>query len=205
MKESNVLDFIFSYNVNKNVLNIFEKYQEYLYYKNNPLILDYKEKILEFEVISLLESLGFSITEVGTYFYTKVIIKTINIINLLNETKTLYKNHFQEQNMNTRIDNLEKNLIEELDDLSSDFYSQLTNKEINLSLFHSYIKKSIPNKEEKSRQIFIGITNKDKISYGKLAYIIACYLINNKNNLLSVEQFNITIPNDKKKKVKLYW
>ena len=199
-------DFVFSYNINKKVLNTFEKYQEYLCYKNNTLIIKENNKILEMKIISLLEKIGFSITEVGTYLYTEVIIKIINIITALEETKKTYKDHLKEQEIINIINDTKQELINDLNNLNSNFYLELSNKEINLSLFHSYIKKSIPKKNNDSKNnddFFCKKVHKKQMSYGNLAYEIAEFVLSNDKELLN-EDFEITIPKDKTKTLKLY-
>lgn len=204
MKTKN--DFVFSYNINEKVLNTFEKYQEYLSYKNNSLIIKEQTKILEMKVISLLEEIGFPITEVGTYLYTEVIVKIINIITALESTKKIYKDHLKEQEIINIINNSKQELIDELNNLTSNFYIELSNKEINLSLFHSYIKKSIVDNNKDSKKedkLFEEKISKEQISYGELAYKIANFIISNNKELLN-EDFEITIPKDKTKTLKLY-
>lgn len=202
MKNDN--NFNFFYNMNEKVLEVFDKYQEYSYFHSNPHIFASTNGILEFKVLELLENLEFSIEEVGTFFYSEIIVKIINILEVLEETKKMYNNSFFMEDVNVSINELKKKLIYELEDLGSNFYKQLINREISLSFYHSYIKKALPiNYSNNSNKLLYVFEDKKSISYGFLAYLIASSIISG-NNILSLGEFNIIPPSDQKKNIKIY-
>lgn len=199
-------DFIFSYNINEQVLNIFNKYQEYLCYKNTFFLIDSSDNKLEFQVLMLLENMGFSIIEVGTYLYVEVIMKVINMLNTFSKVECLYQNGSKRDYVVGIVENLKCNLLEDLNSLNSDFYFNLaTRQDMQLSIFHSYINRAIPKVNQKPKNLLLNsnFTPKMELNYGVLAHNIANYIINCKDSELSLDDVYVTIPDKQKKKVKI--
>ena len=203
INNNNNTDLVFSYNVNTKMFEIFDKYQDYLNYKINPLVFENENKLLEMNIISLLESLDFSIGEVGTFLYSEMIVKIINMINSIKKTKESCKYNFNGSQVNKKISEYELDLINSLSKLDSQFYIDLSNKEMTLCTLHNYILKSIPKKYKKSNTFF-GEDCVKEINYGYLAYEIALYIINNLHEQFYIEHNSIIIPNSDKKQLKLY-
>lgn len=89
-----------------------------------------EEQELEMKVLSLLEQLGYSFDEFGTFFYKNIIVKVIKELNYIDMKKVSIN---------------EGNLISKLKNHYSKFYIDIAEKDlnINIEIFHSSIEQAI--------------------------------------------------------------
>src|SRR5699024_9897097 len=88
----------------------------------------------EVEILSILEKLGFPMSQLGTYLYKDVIVEVCNIINEGEITSN----------------NKRRKLIARLNDGYDEIYKQIASedKEIGCKTFHSYIEGAIKDIDE---------------------------------------------------------
>jgi DNA-binding transcriptional MerR regulator len=127
---------------------------------NEPIdeLSDYQIK--EIKTISILERLGFSLDEVGTYLYKELIM-----------------------NVFSDIDKCGTNLKDELNNRYSSYYQQIAREyyEMGVTTFHNYIVSAINNMDgsqvDESLVKTIFGDDIDGSSYGTRAYEIASYMV----------------------------
>lgn len=141
--------------------------EKYIKYKNGQLNDVPSEKIIEMEILNILENLGYSINELGTYLYKDLIAYTYEDIKDITSRKDMEKC---------------KNIMLGLNNAFSGTYHYIARewKEIGIKSFHLYIEKAIKNMDdtavniELSKKIFGD--NPEEISYGLQAFQIAAYV-----------------------------
>lgn len=112
----------------------YAKYKTYvdknIYYAYKVgLINEVTEKQLQdITVLSLLEDIGYSMIELGTYFYKDVILKVIETLNNSNN-----------------IEETIKELLSQLSDSNSQFHANIAKNDFDMDakIFYNYIQKSI--------------------------------------------------------------
>ncbi len=131
----------------------------YIDYKMGRIDKLTNSTLIELKVLELLEKLGYSMDEVGTYFYKDLILEVYR--NLKEKDKT----------------NLEETLIDKFSQLY--YYIATEDKEIGIKSFHSYIEKAVDEIDSSSTDKEL----KEKIygdksieQYGLNALNIASYL-----------------------------
>lgn len=161
---------------------------DYIKYKNGCLNVKSSEAKLKFEILNLLEEMGFSINKLGTYFYKDVIINIIKKLEILQSEENDTKNY-------------EVDLNKELVNPYSQFYFDLARNDydIGTKTFHIYIQHSFScldtSKEKHYLLLNLINENEKQINCGELALKIALYI---KNTTYSKQNNNL----NQKKKVK---
>ena len=133
--------------------------------KGMPYVLTELQKN-EVEILSILEKLGFPMSQLGTYLYKDVIVEVCNIINEGEITSN----------------NKRRKLIARLNDGYDEIYKQIASedKEIGCKTFHSYIEGVIKDIDETRTDTSLAekiYCDKD-ITYGTAAFRIADYYLN---------------------------
>lgn len=133
--------------------------------KGMPYVLTELQKN-EVEILSILEKLGFPMSQLGTYLYKDVIVEVCNIINEREITSN----------------NKRRKLIARLNDGYDEIYKQIASedKEIGCKTFHSYIEGVIKDIDETRTDTSLAekiYCDKD-ITYGTAAFRIADYYLN---------------------------
>ncbi|HIR48870.1 MAG TPA: hypothetical protein IAB35_02725 [Candidatus Faecimonas gallistercoris] len=153
-----------TYKVNSNPICYDYMVQKYQYYKNGWLNEKLSEKEqLEVDVLNVLEKLGYSMQETGTYFYKDVIVKA---------TKALQNSETNQEYMN---------LITEMNNNYSQFYFDIARNgyDIGLKTFHKCIELSHQNRNSNllniNLQQEIGLNEIIK-NYKQEALLIASYM-----------------------------
>lgn len=125
---------------------------------------------LNIDILSILDSLGFSMDELGTYLYKDLIIE------IYGEIKDISYNRNDAEKC--------RDLLKSLDDASSNFYSWIArdDKEMSVTAFHSCIEQAIAKINAKAIDIGLlakisGI-NPVEMNYGVFAFQIASYYAN---------------------------
>ena len=133
--------------------------------KGMPYVLTELQKN-EVEILSILEKLGFPMSQLGTYLYKDVIVKVCNIINEGEITSN----------------NKRRKLIARLNDGYDEIYKQIASedKEIGCKTFHSYIEGAIKDIDETRTDTSLAekIYGDKDITYGTAAFRIADYYLN---------------------------
>ena len=133
--------------------------------KGMPYVLTELQKN-EVEILSILEKLGFPMSQLGTYLYKDVIVEVCNIINEGEITSN----------------NKRRKLIARLNDGYDEIYKQIASedKEIGCKTFHSYIEGAIKNIDEIRTDTSLSqkIYGDKDITYGTAAFRIADYYLN---------------------------
>lgn len=133
--------------------------------KGMPYVLTELQKN-EVELLSILEKLGFPMSQLGTYLYKDVIVKVCNIINEGEITSN----------------NKRRKLIARLNDGYDEIYKQIASedKEIGCKTFHSYIEGAIKDIDETRTDTSLAekIYGDKDITYGTAAFRIADYYLN---------------------------
>ncbi len=133
--------------------------------KGMPYVLTELQKN-EVEILSILEKLGFPMSQLGTYLYKDVIVKVCNIINEGEITSN----------------NKRRKLIARLNDGYDEIYKQIASedKEIGCKTFHSYIEGVIKDIDETRTDTSLAekIYGDKDITYGTAAFRIADYYLN---------------------------
>ena len=133
--------------------------------KGIPYVLTELQKN-EVEILSILEKLGFPMSQLGTYLYKDVIVEVCNIINEGEITSN----------------NKRRKLIARLNDGYDEIYKQIASedKEIGCKTFHSYIEGVIKDIDETRTDTSLAekIYGDKDITYGTAAFRIADYYLN---------------------------
>ena len=133
--------------------------------KGMPYVLTELQKN-EVEILSILEKLGFPMSQLGTYLYKDVIVEACNIINEGEITSN----------------NKRRKLIARLNDGYDEIYKQIASedKEIGCKTFHSYIEGAIKDIDETRTDTSLAekIYGDKDITYGTAAFRIADYYLN---------------------------
>ena len=144
--------------------------QAYLEYKKNKIDLEYKNN--DMEVLMLLENLGYPTDEVGTYLYKYMILKI---------------SEYLETGLTIRQEPITKDQLElEINNLFSQFYLDIARNELDMGIktFHNYISVAVSkiNYENLNTNLFYEIfgNNSKDINYAEQAFLIATYVIENK-------------------------
>ena len=142
--------------------------QAYMEYKKNKL--DYKNN--DMEVLVLLENLGYPTNEVGTYLYKYMILKI---------------SEYLETGLTIRQEPITKEQLKlEIKNFFSQFYLDIARNELDMGIktFHNYISVAVSkiNYENLNISLFYEIfgNNIQDIDYAEQAFIIATYIIENK-------------------------
>ncbi len=133
-----------------------EKFQQY----QKDKVVDFsKEELKDMKILEILQKLGYSINELGTYLYKDVISEIYNEIPKRKNSE----------------------LIQELNNIYSSFYLYIASewKEMGLKTFHAQIKKArermnIPLIDNELKKRIYG--ENEKATYGIQAYQIAKYI-----------------------------
>ena len=133
--------------------------------KGMPYVLTELQKN-EVEILSILENLGFPMSQLGTYLYKDVIVEVCNIINEREITSN----------------NKRRKLIARLNDGYDEIYKQIASedKEIGCKTFHSYIEGALKDIDETRTDTSLAekIYGDKDITYGTAAFRIADYYLN---------------------------
>lgn len=127
-----------------------------------------EEEIKNMEVLWVLDKLGYSLDELGTYLYKDVIIKISNRLNSASNKDIMAEY---------------KKLKSELSNAFSVFYLHAArdDKQIGVKSFHLYIEKAINNINEKAidKELSMEIygNNPRELNYGLNALQIAAYVL----------------------------
>ena len=114
----NVYNYLFNLNDAINIFN--EEYKRVCKYRYG-LLEDVKEDEIEsFEVLLILDKLGYPLYEMGTYLFKDMIIEIGNLIDSWNENER--ENKYEE-------------LVEQLGDKSSKFYTRISSERLGISQF----------------------------------------------------------------------
>ena len=125
-----------------------------------------EEENKNMQVLSILERLGYSLDELGTYLYKDVIVEVYKKIEDVSRSKNI---------------DMYSVLISQLNDAFSNFYHNLAreNKDMGVKSFHLYINKAIEKinddvDKELSKRIYGD--NPEELNYGLQAFQIAAYV-----------------------------
>ena len=120
----------------------------YLDYKIGKNYSITEKRVFEFEVLKLLEKLGFSDDEIGTYLYKDVIIKSIGFLEKNNKDKEKYDK-----------------LLEELNHQYSQIYFDIARNELEMGIttFHAHINKAFSNVDYKNADLTLIYAIFDKL------------------------------------------
>jgi len=143
----------------------------YLDYKIGKNYHVSEERIFEFEILKLLEKLGLSDEEIGTYLYKDVIMKSIKFLKKNKEDKEKYNK-----------------LYSELKQQYSQFYFDIARNELEMGIttFHEHIKTAFSNINYKNADLTLVYSIFDKlpidISIEEKTFILVNYIYDNMLN-----------------------
>ena len=155
----------------------YDRYKDDMRIINNEPIDELSEYQLdEIKIMSILERLGFSLDEVGTYLYKEVVMNVYSDIGKCGE-----------------------NLLTELNNKYSSYYQQIARGyyEMGVTTFHNYIESAIKGIDETGtdESLMETIFGNDlgNSGYGTRAYEIASYMIrsNKSKNKIAVYENNL--------------
>lgn len=161
-------------------------YPEKINYIKQKNLKNFKntDEQINFDILSLLEKMGFLINKLGIYYYKDVIFKIIKQLYQIDEP--LLEEYYNNV--------LKRNLV----DPYSQFYFDLARNEydIGIKTFHICIENSFNTLDQtkEAYQLLLEMINEseEEICYGQLAFKIAIYIKNtndyNKNNNPKIKQ-----------------
>ena len=143
-----------------------EDKKKYSLFKQGYTQVFTEEENKNMQVLSILERLGYSLDELGTYLYKDVIVEVYKKIEDVSRSKNI---------------DMYSVLISQLNDAFSNFYHNLAreNKDMGVKSFHLYINKAIEKinddvDKELSKRIYGD--NPEELNYGLQAFQIAAYV-----------------------------
>lgn len=171
----------------------YEERKKYLEYKDGLLGIIDSDLELKFNILSLLEEMGFSINRLGTYFYRDIVFKLVKELKWLDGDSYIFiVNQIRNNNMNgddVVIEDVlrqhKEKLLKELVEPYSQFYFDIArnDNDIGTKTFHAYIQNSFEKldreKEKYGLLIEFANNNGNKLNYGQLAFVIASYILKN--------------------------
>lgn len=160
-------DDFFLFDVNVSNFTVCDDRGMYKRFKDGKLTDVDEKQAIRIKVLSLLETYGFPMDELGTYFYKDIIVKCYDIINSEQD-----QGYFDRCGM----------LLEELKNPYSNFYFDLArnDNDIGTTTFHLYIEKAFNLVDESianpnlPNNIFGKET--ESINYGIQAYQLASFI-----------------------------
>lgn len=159
--------------------------RSYIKYKNGIKANVDDEELLSFNILSLLERLGFSVDLIGTYLYKDVIIKISNYLLSNDANKDVYNN-----------------LLSDLKNKYSQFYVDIARNELDMGIttFHNYINEAVSKQNSlKGTRVDTNLVYQifDKpikeLDFATQAFILGNYVHDN--------YINISLRDTKKKKL----
>lgn len=148
------------------LIDVIEEKSDYLAFRSNKDMDLTVHRELELEVIRLLENLGYSLEEMGTFFYKDVIVGIVDALDCLTESDY-------------------KTFLESLNSPFSQFYFNLARNErdIGTKSFHEYISKahlSIDVRKANRKIVTKLYKNRSRnMNYGEYALFLAKYVKDN--------------------------
>ena len=132
-------------------------------YKKNQIESFSEKRIQEMEVLILLEKLGYSMEEIGTYLYKNMIIKIADSLN-----NKLTKKEFDD-------------LLDQITNHYSQFYLDLARNDLDMGIktFHSIIEKAILkiDYEKADKELFYNIFGDNvSLEYDEKAFVLGAYV-----------------------------
>lgn len=142
--------------------------QDYINYRFGNLIDASEDKLLEMEILSLLDRLGYPMNEIGTYLYKEVILSLVEYMN----------NIGNKGNVSSYLD-----LTEQLNNSYSQFYFDIARNDLDMGLksFHNSIGIAIDKidytKTDSSLLSSLCEQYSYELNYGELAFEIASLIL----------------------------